>query len=96
MLSGVGPVEHLAEHNIPVVADLPGVGSHLMDHPVIDYHFMDKSRIRQSRLPSDNPHHHPSVRNVLRMVALLLQYQLTGKGILSSNVSTRAQCMAKV
>lgn len=90
MLSGVGPVEHLAEHNIPVVADLPGVGSHLMDHPVIDYHFMDKSRIRQSRLPSDNPHHHPSVRNVLRMVALLLQYQLTGKGILSSNIAEAA------
>ena len=32
MLSGVGPKEHLAQHNIPVVAHLPGVGSNLHDH----------------------------------------------------------------
>jgi len=32
MLSGVGPAEHLAEHGIPVVVDLPGVGSNLQDH----------------------------------------------------------------
>jgi choline dehydrogenase len=38
MLSGVGPAEHLAEHGIAVVADLPGVGANLHDHllsPVI-------------------------------------------------------------
>jgi choline dehydrogenase len=33
--SGVGPVAHLREHGIPVVRDLPGVGEHLLDHPVI-------------------------------------------------------------
>lgn len=32
MLSGVGPADHLAEHDIDVVADLPGVGSNLQDH----------------------------------------------------------------
>jgi len=32
MLSGVGPADHLTEHSIPVVADLPGVGSNLQDH----------------------------------------------------------------
>ncbi len=32
MLSGVGPADHLAEHGIDVVADLPGVGSNLQDH----------------------------------------------------------------
>lgn len=38
MLSGLGPADHLREHGIDVVADLPGVGSNLQDHhevPVI-------------------------------------------------------------
>ncbi|CAL4149699.1 unnamed protein product, partial [Meganyctiphanes norvegica] len=35
MLSGIGPKEHLAEHGIPVVQDLPGVGSNLQDHLVL-------------------------------------------------------------
>ncbi|SER27250.1 GMC family oxidoreductase [Natrinema salaciae] len=32
LCSGVGPADHLAEHDIPVVADLPGVGRNLQDH----------------------------------------------------------------
>lgn len=32
MLSGIGPAETLKAHNIPVVADLPGVGQNLQDH----------------------------------------------------------------
>jgi choline dehydrogenase len=32
MLSGIGPAEHLREFGIPVVHDLPGVGSNLMNH----------------------------------------------------------------
>ena len=35
MLSGVGPEEHLREHGVPVVADLPGVGQNLRDHPMV-------------------------------------------------------------
>ncbi|MDR5903117.1 GMC family oxidoreductase [Halomonas icarae] len=31
-LSGIGPASLLAEHDIPVVADLPGVGENLQDH----------------------------------------------------------------
>ena len=32
MLSGVGPASHLQDFDIPVVADLPGVGQNLQDH----------------------------------------------------------------
>jgi 5-(hydroxymethyl)furfural/furfural oxidase len=35
MLSGVGPAEHLKRHGIHVIADRPGVGSNLQDHPLI-------------------------------------------------------------
>ena len=35
MLSGVGPAAHLREHGIAVIADLPGVGANLHDHPMI-------------------------------------------------------------
>ncbi|QBL95022.1 Alcohol dehydrogenase [Komagataeibacter saccharivorans] len=36
MLSGIGPGEHLRQHNIRVVRDLPGVGQNLQDHFGID------------------------------------------------------------
>ncbi|MEP4197572.1 MAG: choline dehydrogenase [Aliishimia sp.] len=32
MLSGVGPAKHLADHEISLVADRPGVGGNLQDH----------------------------------------------------------------
>ncbi|KAF8360545.1 hypothetical protein PRIPAC_87468, partial [Pristionchus pacificus] len=32
LLSGIGPSDHLHSHDIPKVADLPGVGSNLQDH----------------------------------------------------------------
>ena len=35
MLSGVGPAARLREHGIGVVADLPGVGENLQDHPMV-------------------------------------------------------------
>lgn len=39
MCSGIGPADHLADLGIPVVADLPGVGENLQDHPaaVVSY-----------------------------------------------------------
>ncbi|MEV0719945.1 GMC oxidoreductase [Asanoa sp. NPDC050611] len=33
LLSGIGPGDHLREVGLPVVADLPGVGANLHDHP---------------------------------------------------------------
>jgi choline dehydrogenase len=35
MLSGVGPADHLRAHGIDVVADSPGVGRNLQEHPVV-------------------------------------------------------------
>ena len=32
MLSGLGPADHLREHGIDVIADLPGLGQNLQDH----------------------------------------------------------------
>ena len=34
MLSGIGPQEHLREIGIPVIADVPGVGANVHDHPM--------------------------------------------------------------
>lgn len=35
MLSGLGPADHLRQHAIDVVTDLPGVGQNLQDHPTV-------------------------------------------------------------
>lgn len=35
LLSGIGPAQHLSELGIAVVADLPGVGQNLRDHPLV-------------------------------------------------------------
>jgi choline dehydrogenase len=35
MLSGVGPADHLREHDIPVMSESPGVGANLSDHPIV-------------------------------------------------------------
>jgi choline dehydrogenase len=35
LLSGVGDAAQLRSHDIPVVADLPAVGRHLEDHPIV-------------------------------------------------------------
>jgi choline dehydrogenase-like flavoprotein len=34
MLSGIGPADHLAEHDVTVIVDNPNVGDHYMDHPM--------------------------------------------------------------
>ncbi|MEA5449264.1 GMC family oxidoreductase N-terminal domain-containing protein [Leptolyngbya sp. CCNP1308] len=58
MLSGIGSAEHLKAMGIPVVADLPGVGQNLQDHPVVsvaheatqDLHMASTSSIGEANL----------------------------------------------
>src|SRR5690554_7447685 len=42
-LSGVGPAAELAQHNIALVHDLPGVGENLQDHPDVILRYRSKA-----------------------------------------------------
>ncbi|KZT67962.1 GMC oxidoreductase [Daedalea quercina L-15889] len=87
MLSGIGPAKHLSSHSIPVLADLPGVGSHLMDHIVVSYHFRDKTKSVLAGLSHDPRRHGKfDISATLRRLALVVHYQLTGRGPLTTNV----------
>ncbi|KAJ3522291.1 hypothetical protein NM688_g8894 [Phlebia brevispora] len=80
MLSGIGPAEHLSPFGIPVVANIPGVGSHLKDHLVVDLAYMDKTRQSLSYLAP------VTLTQRLRAFGATAQYLLTGKGPLTSNI----------
>jgi len=70
MLSGIGPARHLTDCDIPVITDLPGVGSALQDHPNIPLTFkMQDARLSYSRY-----------QRLDRAVWLGLRYLLTRKG----------------
>ncbi|KAH8990270.1 GMC oxidoreductase [Lactarius akahatsu] len=84
MLSGVGPEAHLAEHKIPVVASLPGVGEHLMDHPVVDVALAETSGNSLNFLKPRSVRHH------FQRATAFLTYCLTGKGPLTTNVAEAA------
>ncbi|GIF51859.1 choline dehydrogenase [Asanoa ferruginea] len=48
MLSGIGPGEHLRELGLPVVADLPGVGANLHDHPKSQVAYAARHTVRDA------------------------------------------------
>ncbi len=72
MLSGIGPAAELRGHGIDVAVDLPGVGANLHDHPVA-------TLLWRTRDTTDLAVDHVTP-------ARLLQWQLTGRGPLASNV----------
>ena len=72
MLSGIGPAEHLAEHGIPVVHDLPGVGQNLQDHLAISVKYRSRQPISMFKYFSP-----------VRGAAALGQYMLFRKGPLA-------------
>jgi 5-(hydroxymethyl)furfural/furfural oxidase len=51
MRAGIGPGGHLQQQGIPVVADRPGVGGNLMDHPHISVgaHMQPQARLPESQ-----------------------------------------------
>lgn len=54
MCSGIGPAATLNKHSIPVLADLPAVGSGWQDHPAfaISYRFKDQTSSRMANDPA--------------------------------------------
>ncbi|KAI0052309.1 GMC oxidoreductase [Auriscalpium vulgare] len=85
LLSGIGPAAQLTEHNVPVVLDSPGVGAHLMDHPVVDTAFAEKEKNSYNFLIW--PY---GIWEWFRLFGAVLQYLVTGKGPLTTNVAEAA------
>jgi choline dehydrogenase len=81
MLSGIGPAQDLHKHQVPLIHDLPGVGTHLIDHPVIDLFFKNK-------LKNSSKHIKPkTVADVVKFIGSTIQYFATRRGALTTNVS---------
>ena len=53
MLSGIGPAEQLAAHDIPVVQDLSGVGGNLHDHLLLSSAFESTSDLTPPELAAE-------------------------------------------
>jgi choline dehydrogenase len=72
LLSGVGPASALAAHGIPAVADVPGVGRNLQDHPASALVFEVAGRtLNQDVTP-------------LRLLRQGLDFALRGRGAITS------------
>ncbi|KAF7985727.1 hypothetical protein HWV62_2328 [Athelia sp. TMB] len=86
MLSGVGPADHLKQHGIAVVHDLPGVGERLTDHPVVDIRFKDKVGLSTNFIkPAKISHLRP-----WKLITSVYEYVVKGKGPLASNLGESA------
>ncbi len=74
MLSGIGQAAHLKEHGIEVVADRPGVGANLQDHPELYLQFAASQPITLYKY-----------WNIWGKAMLGAQWLLTKKGLGASN-----------
>ncbi len=72
-LSGIGPADHLKKFDIPIVADLPGVGKNLQDH------YQMRTIVRLKSKTSLNN----QIRNPLRLVEMGLKWLFTASGPLT-------------
>lgn len=71
MLSGIGPADDLRRLDIPVFADLPGVGANLQDHPCVSTCWRSKEPVSLASAGS---------------IPNLIRYLVAHKGPLTSNV----------
>lgn len=76
MVSGIGPRDHLQQHNITVLSDLPGVGQNMQDHPF----FGPSYRVGVETLtrPANNP---------LYLVEEYLRWVVLHEGVFSNPVA---------
>ncbi|MDZ4867767.1 MAG: choline dehydrogenase [Alphaproteobacteria bacterium] len=70
LLSGIGDAEYLRRFDIPVVADLPGVGQNLQDHLDVNVQYTCTQPVTA----------YATVSNPLKMATVGVQYMLTGTG----------------
>ncbi|EGN98767.1 hypothetical protein SERLA73DRAFT_54648 [Serpula lacrymans var. lacrymans S7.3] len=84
MISGVGPADHLKGHGIQLVHDLPGVGSHLVDHPVVNIRCKERTGLTSNFLSA------VGFLNTIKFVKAMVQYQLFGTGPIASNLGEAA------
>lgn len=88
MLSGVGPAAHLKDHGIDVVHDLSGVGSNLVDHPVVDLYFKDKHDVSVKYFQPSG------FSEAYKLFSDFVQYFIKGTGgPLATNVGTGTICL---
>ncbi|MDA0239456.1 MAG: GMC family oxidoreductase N-terminal domain-containing protein [Proteobacteria bacterium] len=72
-LSGIGPADLLAEHNIPLVADAPGVGRNLQDH----YQMRTIVRLKAKKSVNNE------IRNPVKLAQWGLQWLFNASGPLT-------------
>ena len=77
MLSGIGPADHLREHGIETVLNLPGVGRNLSEHPRVPVHFGLKKPVSfLNELRAD------------RVARWVMQWKLAGTGAFASQLNS--------
>jgi choline dehydrogenase-like flavoprotein len=75
LLSGIGPAAELQRHGIAVVADLPGVGQNLQDHPIVSMMYEDPAKASYAMNPRTWP----------QMAFGALQWLVSRQGMMTSN-----------
>lgn len=74
MLSGIGPADQLAKHQIPLIVDLPGVGQNLQDH--LEYYMQYECKQKITLYSMANP---------IRKAKTGIEWFLTRKGLAASS-----------